>query len=64
VKRPQYFRGPKLQQRDDELVPQSAAQESLNAVLGSARVAALHALVDECSALLRAGDEPEGETDE
>jgi len=41
-----------------------AAQESLNAVLGSARVAALHALVDECSALLRAGDEPEGETDE
>ena len=41
-----------------------AAQESLNAVLGNGRVAALHALVDESSALLRAGDEPEGETDE
>ena len=38
------------------------AQESLNRRLGSARVLALHALVDECQALL--SDLPEGELHE
>lgn len=38
------------------------AQEALNARLGPARVAALHALLDECQDLL--ADLPEGETDE
>ncbi len=41
-----------------------AAQESLNAVLGPGRVAALHALIDESTARLRAADEPFGEQDE
>ena len=37
------------------------AQEALNERLGPARVVALHALLDECQALL--ADVPEGETD-
>ena len=39
-----------------------SAQTSLNAVLGEARVAALHALIDESMALL-ADDEPTGDDD-
>ena len=38
------------------------AQVRLNQTLGEARVARLHALIDECMALLDAGDE--GETDD
>jgi DNA-binding MarR family transcriptional regulator len=38
------------------------AQEALNARLGTARVAALHALLDECLDLLQ--DIPDGETDD
>lgn len=41
-----------------------AAQESLNALLGTDRVLALHALIDDSSARLRTADEPSGETDE
>jgi len=40
-----------------------AAQEGLNALLGTERVAALHALIDDSLGLL-AGDEDEGEHDE
>ena len=41
-----------------------AAQESLNALLGTDRVAALHALIDDSSARLRAVDQSSGDQDD
>ena len=41
-----------------------AAQESLNALLGTDRVSALHALIDDSSARLRAVDQSSGDQDD